>query len=172
MKKLALILPVLTAVFAVPVSAGNIANCEVVLMEPMIKDGKDTGAKFASFRPAAAFLSSVYDDEAGHETQLDDHDIRGVMCTRQALIPTLRDFPILATGIPFSVSENFDSPNSNLMTLYFKDGKFHHTYAGAKLNPGDLEKLKDVMEVFNLQPHELGETDTKENEIEDMESQE
>lgn len=158
MKRFALILPLMIAAFAPPALAGNIANCEVILMEPMIKDGEDTGAKFASFRPAAEFLSSVYDGEEGHATQLDEYDIRGVMCKRREIIPTLRDFPILATGIPFSVSENFDAVDSNLMTLYFKDDEFRYSYSGAELTQKELSDLTDVMEIFNLQPHNLGAT--------------
>ena len=156
MKKLTLIMAASLAGFAAPAFAGNIANCEVVLLEPMEKDGIDTGGRFASFRPAAEFISSIYDDEDGYARQLDGHDIRGVMCTRRAVIPTLRDFPILASGIPFSISDNFDAPDSKLMTLYFKDGEFKHIYSGAPLTETEQDELSNVMEVFNLQPHDLG----------------
>lgn len=148
----------LLAGFSAFAQAENIASCEVVLMENIVDEGKDTGAKMASYRPAAAFLSSVYDDEDGHLSTIGDFKIRGVMCERRAVIPTLRDFPILATGIPFSLSQNFDSAKSSLMTLYFKDGKFRHTYKGAPLSPSELSKLNDVMEIYNLQPHGLGKT--------------
>lgn len=156
MKKLMMSLPLLLAGFAPAAHAGNIANCEVVLMEPMESDGQDNGGRFASFRPAAEFISSVYDDKDGIAKNLDGHDIRGVMCTRRDIIPTLRDFPIVATGIPFSVSENFDASTSALMTVYFKDGEFQHLYKGAALNETQASKLNEVLEAFNLQPHDLG----------------
>ena len=149
------VLVTVSSLAAVSAHADNIAACEVVLMEPVLENGEPTGAEMASFRPAAEFMSSVYDDEDGFARELDGFKIRGVMCERREIIPTLRDFPIIATGVPLAMSENFDSPESNLMTLFYKDGKFKHTYSGAALSPSDQVKLDDVMEVFNLQPHDL-----------------
>ncbi len=155
MKKILIILPFCLAAFVLPAHADNIAACEVVLMEPVLKDGIDTGAKMASFRPAVAFMSSVYDDEDGVLKTLDGYDIRGVMCERRYVIPTLRDFPILATGLPLAMSENFDSPDSRLMTTFYKDSEFQYTYQGPPLSPSEEAKLKDVIDIFNLQPHGL-----------------
>lgn len=155
MKLKVCIMAVLAAAIAAPVHADNIAGCEVVLMEPVLEDGKPTGAEMASFRPAASFLSSVYDDEDGFVDVLDGFEIRGIMCERRSLIPTLRDFQIAATGLPLAMSENFDSSESNLMTVFYKDGRFQHTYDGAPLSVSEELRLTDVMEVFNLQPHDL-----------------
>lgn len=149
--------------FSVSAQADNIASCEVVLMEKIVDEGKNTGAKMASYRPGAEFISSVYDDEDGHVSEIGDHKIRGVMCERRGVIPTLRDFPIVATGIPLSLSQNFDSTKSSLMTLYFKEGEFRHIYKGKPLSPSEQSKLTDVMEIYNLQPHNLGKEDADEN---------
>lgn len=157
-----LLFPILSLAFAGPSAADNIAACEIVLMETVQEEGKDTNAQMASFRPAVDFLTSVYDDEDGHMTEIDGYKIRGIMCERNNIIPTLRDFPILATGLPFSLSQNFDSSTSGLMTVYYKDEQFLHTYKGGPLTDEQIGKLLDVMEVFNLQPHALGTTDTKE----------
>ena len=135
--------------------AGNIAACEVVLMEPVLDGEIDTGATMASFRPAAAFISSVYDDEEGYVSELDGYTIRGVMCTRKSVMPTLRDFPIVSTGVPFSMSENFDSTESSLMTVYYKDGAFQYDYRGRDLSEKEQAGLVDIIDVFNLQPHDL-----------------
>lgn len=158
MKKLWLSVPCLISAFALPASADNIAACEVILMETVQEDGKDTDAQMASFRPAVDFLSSVYDDEDGYMTEIDGYKIRGVMCERPDVIPTLRDFPILATGLPFSLSQNFDSSESSLMTVYYKDDRFRHAYKGGPLPENKIAELLDVIEVFNLQPHDLKST--------------
>ncbi len=135
--------------------ADNIAACEVVLMEPVMDGEIDTGAQMASFRPAAEFMSSVYDDEVGYVSELDGYKIRGIMCTRRSVMPTLRDFPIVATGIPFSMSENFDSTLSSLMTIFYKDGAFGYDYRGRDLHEKEQAALADIIDVFNLQPHDL-----------------
>lgn len=144
--------------------AGTESACEVVLMEPVMDKGVDIGAEMASFRPADAFMASVYDDMDGYKDEQDGFKIRGVMCTRDNIIPTLRDFPILATGLPFSISQNFDSAESGLMTLYYKDNRFWHAYSGPPLSDADIGALLDVMDVFNLQPHDLPKTETKQQE--------
>lgn len=166
MMKRSLIILAMTSLSPSFAQADNIASCEAILMEDILEEGEKTGAKLASFRPAAEFLSSVYDDEDGSVTVLDGYKIRGVMCQRRTVIPTLRDFPILATGVPLSLSQNFDSEKSSLMTLYFKDGEFRHTYKGEPLSPSELSKLNDVMEIYNLQPHNLGKTDDDKEEAE------
>lgn len=155
MKKLWLTLPIIISAFAPQAFADNIAACEVILMETVEEDGKETQAQMASFRPAVDFLSSVYDDKEGYMTEVDGYIIRGVMCERKDVIPTLRDFPILATGLPFSLSQNFDSAQSSLMTVYYKEDRFRHAYKGGPLPEDKIAQLLDVMEVFNLQPHDL-----------------
>ena len=146
--------------------ADNIANCEVVLMEPVLENDEPTGAEMASFRPAAEFLSSVYDEEHGHVKEINGYPIRGVLCQRNSIIPSLRDYPVIATGIPFSLSENFDSPDSRLITLYYKDGEFLHKYAGEELGKDDQSALDDVMEAFNLQAHDLKKPEEKDKDAE------
>lgn len=145
--------------------ADNIAKCEIVLLESVGEDGGS--AQVASFRPAGEFISSVYDGEEGHLTESDGHKIRAVMCERSDVIPTLRDFPLLATGIPFSISENFDSSDSRLMTFYYKAGEFKHKYKGPDLMAEDQTKLDEILDVYNLQPHKLPKPDITE-EVEDM----
>ncbi len=148
---LALVLPLLSGA----ASADNIAACEAVLMEPILDEGVETGATMASFRPATDFLSSVYDDKDSHLKEIDGHEIRGIMCTRRNVVPTLRDFPIVATGLSLAISENFDSPESNLLTVYYADGQFQYKYDGRPLSSEAQAKLADVMDIFNLQPHDL-----------------
>ena len=136
-------------------NAENPNNCEIVLIEQVTKEVERADAQLASFRPADDFLSSVYDGETGFQTQIDGLSIRGVMCQRAKILPTLRDFPVLATGIPLSLSDDFDRPDSQLMTIFYRDGKFQYKYSGEDLDQTEHNKLVDIMDVFNLQPHDL-----------------
>jgi len=153
--KILKIFPLVLIGFIPPSYADNVAKCEVVLLEPVMHEGTDTGAEVASFRPADGFIASVYDEEVGNISEIDGFDIKGVMCERLDVVPTLRDFPIITTGLPFSISENFDSPDSSLMTVYYKDGKFKHIYQGADLSEDGQTRLDDLMEILNLQAHNL-----------------
>ncbi|MEP3889939.1 MAG: hypothetical protein ABJN69_05695 [Hellea sp.] len=137
--------------------ADNIAGCEVVLMEKIAQEGLEGSAEVASFRPAEDFIASIYDDETEVLREIDGLPIRAIMCKRQSVIPSLRDFPIVATGTPFMISQNFDSTDSGLTTVYFQDGKFRSSYKGPELDAKIDAKMADRMEVFNLQPHDLAE---------------
>ncbi len=155
MKKLILSIMV-AAGFAATAQADNVADCEVLIQKPVELDGVKTSAYMKTYVPAIDFIASVYDDEAGHETQALGHDIKVLFCTRHNLIPTLRDFPLLATGIPMAVSPNFDASDSPII-YYFHDGeKFIHVYEGPDLSDDNAAKLTDAMDAFNLQPHNLG----------------
>ena len=145
------------------VQAGNTEMCEAAIMEPaMTEDGEVKGAKIASFRPAENFINSVYDEEDGHMDEIEGYKIRAVLCSRGSVIPTLRDFPLVATGIPIALSPDFDKPDSAVSTVYFHNGKFHHLYDGPELSEDDQASLEQVMEIFNMQPHDLN--DSKEDE--------
>ncbi len=147
------------ALSSAPALADNIANCEVVLMERIEQEGLEGAAEVASFRPAGDFLASVYSDDEGSEVlrEIDGLPIRAVMCERQSLVPSLRDFPIAATGIPFMISQYFDSTETGLTTIFFKDGEFRHSYKGPDLDPIVQAELEDRIEIYNFQPHDLAE---------------
>jgi hypothetical protein len=153
-------LAVLLLSCSAPVFADNIAGCEVVLMERIEQEGLEGSAEVASFRPAEDFIASVYDEETEILRKIDGLTIRAIMCKRQSVIPSLRDFPIVATGTPFMISQNFDSTESGLTTVYFKDGEFRHSYKGPDLDVETEAELIDRIEVFNLQPHNLAEKET------------
>jgi len=148
----ALLLTISTSAFA-----DNIAGCEVVLMEKIAQEGIEGKAEVASFRPAEDFIASIYDDETEVLREIDGLPIRAIMCKRQSVVPSLRDFPIVATGTPFMISQNFDSTSTGLTTVWFKGGKFKHSYKGPDLDEETEAELGDRMEVYNLQPHDLAE---------------
>ncbi len=126
------------------------------MAEKILEDGKPTGAVMQSFAPAAEVIASVYDSEDGRVEDIDGRRIQAILCERRNVIPTLRDFPILKAGIPLALSTDFEAADSRSVTVFFKDGEFHHVYKGAELTEDEQAKLDDAMEVFNLQPHDLG----------------
>jgi len=129
---------------AVPASAQS-SECEIVLM-PM--DGRAADGQFSD---ASTFLDSVYDGDEVHMESVGDLPVRAIMCRRDDLVPTMRDLPILKTGLPLSISQNFDSPASALLTLYDAGADFKAEYSGPKLSPADEKRLRDTLEIFNFQ---------------------
>ena len=142
---------------SMPAFADNIAGCEVVLMEKIQQEGVEGSAEVASFRPAGDFIASIYDEETDILRKIDGLPVRAIMCQRNSVVPSLRDFPIIASGTPFMISQNFDSTETGLTTIYFKDGEFRADYKGPKLVDALNAEMKDRLEVFNLQPHDLAE---------------
>jgi len=143
---------ILPAPFA---AADNIADCEVLIAERIEDEATGGSALISSYRPAAAFISSVYDEDPGHIREIDGHKIRALLCQRRRAIPTLRDYPLLETGIPLTLSQNFDSALSDVVIVQFKDGAFQSTYTGPGLSRDEAAELEDVIDVFNLQPNNL-----------------
>ena len=121
------------------------SNCEIVLM-PL-----GGSAAEGTFADAEGFLDSVYDGEEGHLSSVADVPIRAVMCERGTLVPTMRDLPILKTGLPLSLSQDFDSNTSGLLTLYDAGKDFKAEYSGPKLSEDDEKELRSTLEIFNFQ---------------------
>ena len=121
------------------------SNCEIVLM-PL-----GGSAAEGTFADAEGFLDSVYDGEEGHLSSVADIPIRAVMCERGTLVPSMRDLPILKTGLPLSLSQDFDSNTSGLLTLYDAGKDFKAEYSGPKLSEDDEKELRSTLEIFNFQ---------------------
>ncbi len=132
----------------------NIAACEIVIMQAVTDpDEKETDAMqtelteqsvpmMATFLPADDFIYSVFGGKNGHLTEVDGKPIRAIMCTRSSVIPTEFDEKLIQTGIPLHLSQNFDSPDSALMSINKQDGKFVHNYSGDPLSADDKEMLQ------------------------------
>ena len=123
-------------------SAGHASDgseCEVVLMQVIDVDDASGEAQAATFLPADDFIQSVHDKTPGHMAEIDGKPIRIVMCRRNDVIPTKSDYAIMATGIPFVLSQDFDSQDTDSLTMFWKDGKFQHIYKGYPLS-GEAER--------------------------------
>ncbi len=167
---LALFLLGLSGLTAPLAAADNIAACEVLIAERIEDEGTGGSALISSYRPAGAFISSVYDDEPGHIREVDGHNIRAVLCERRSAVPSLRDYPIIETGIPLTLSQNFDSAKSDVVIIRFKDGAFQASYTGPGLTPQAQAELDDVVAVFNLQPNDLAQREAAQTVETDAES--
>ena len=135
------VLPVLLLGFALP-SVAQSYVCEIALMP---EGGTTSDGQFAD---ASIFLESVYDDEEGHLETSFDIPIRAVMCQREDLIPTMRDLPILQTGLPLSLSQDFVSaytatPDTNRMGSRLRGNKIELikplSMTSSPLLPGTLQ---------------------------------
>jgi len=135
--------------------AGNVAECEIAISKPVLLDGKQTGAHIQTYLPASEYIASVYDEDDGHLTEIDGGRILALYCVRREVVPTVRDFNLIATGIPMALSTDFDDAASPLIYVYYKDGVFKHAYEGPEQTPERLAALNETMEVLNLQPHKL-----------------
>ena len=145
------------ALALVPASAlaGNVANCELVVMEE-IKDEDGGSMVMAAYPPAADFLQGVYDADTPLSTEHDGMPVRAVMCQRRDLMPDEDDYAILATGIPLALSQNFDSNTSDVLTVFFKGGAFQYTYGSADpIDPADEAALDALLADFSARDHGL-----------------
>jgi hypothetical protein len=135
----------------------NIAACEIVVQQPVVSPDEkkesdaETTPMIATFIPAEDFIYSVFDAEDGHMTELDGHPIQALMCKRRYLIPTEFDLRLIETHIPLYLSQDFDSADSDLMAVYFKDDKYHYQYSGNDLSKDSLEILDVRMTTLNAQ---------------------
>lgn len=140
-----------------PVSADNIANCEAVLLETIKDEKGNGGAKVASYRPATEFMASVYSEDEETLYEIDGLKIQAIMCKRLDVLPTSADFKILASGIPFFISQSFETSDSDLLSIFFKDGAFRHSYKGPGLSEETEALLAKRMTEFNAKEHDLAE---------------
>ena len=120
-------------------------------MELKLSNSTADNVRTAKFHDAGKFVDSVYDGEKGFQTKIDGSAILAVMCTRKSLLPTLRDLPLIKTGLPLSLSQDFDSPKSGLLTLYDDGTAYKADYTGPDDLAPNAKKLDSVMEIINLQ---------------------
>lgn len=143
--------------FSTAAFADNIAKCEIVLLETIEDESGRGGAQVASYRPAGDFMASVYQEDSETLYAVDDLAIQAVMCERFDVVPTKIDFKIIATGIPFFLSQSFESQDSDLISLFFKEGAFRYSYKGPGLSDETKALLDRRLVSLNEMDHDLGE---------------
>lgn len=123
--------------------AADLSDCEVLLVQVLQVEDAEGTAQIASYRPAEGFLRSLKDDLPGHMTQIDGQNIQALMCHRNEVIPAQSDYAVMSTGIPFILSQDFDSADTDSLTMYWKDGKIEHVYNGYPLSK-EIQAILDA----------------------------
>ncbi|WP_371396383.1 hypothetical protein [Fretibacter rubidus] len=143
------------SIFILALTVGTAAladdSCEIVTMDLTVSEKTEDNVRTAKFHDAKDFIDSVYDDTEGHIKEVDGKAVLAVMCERDTLLPQLRDLPLIKTGLPLSLSQDFDSTESGLLTVYDDGTAYRTDYTGPETLAPDTQKLKDVMEIINLQ---------------------
>ena len=133
----------LTAALSATALAADMSDCEVLLIQIVQAADEDAQAQIVSYRPAENFLKSIEDGVPGHMTQIDGQNIKALLCRRNDVIPAQSDYAVMSTGLPFILSQDFDSTVSDSLTTYWKDGKIEHVYKGNPLTE-DTQAILDA----------------------------
>lgn len=160
MKALWLLAAVLIAPSAA--SASGLDRCEIVVLDEIVdEDGGRLTA--ASYRSADAFLAGVFDEDVPLTLEDDGALIRGLICARNDLVPTERDYAVLTTGIPLSLSQDFDSADSDILTVYYDDSAFVHKYTSDYPMSDEFElAVRSALSDFSARDHGLVKAGPKE----------
>ena len=134
---------------AQPAWAGNVAHCEALIMQVVPSEDGLSEAQIASYRPAVGFLASLYDEEDGHLSEIDGFPIRAIMCRRNDVIPSADDYPILATGLPFVLSQDFDRSDTDSLTVFWKEETLDYVYKGHPLSDESQKILETRLDDFS-----------------------
>lgn len=129
--------------------AKDTSECELLLVQIIQSQDGQGEAQIPSYIPAEEFLTTLHDKKPGHMTEYAGHKIQAVMCRRNDVIPAHEDYAIISTGIPFILSQDFDSADTDSLTLYWKEGAIQHVYKGYPLSEESEAVLKTRLAVFS-----------------------
>lgn len=135
--------------FANTAQAADPEDCQIVIMETVEVEDASREAQIASFFPAADFINSATDDVTGHISEVNGQKIQALMCTRNEIIPAKSDYDFLATGIPFILSQDFDSQDTDSLTVKWIEGTFKYAYKGYPLSDEAETTLKARLAKFS-----------------------
>lgn len=123
--------------------AADTSECELLLVQIIQSPDGEGEAQIPSYIPAEEFMATLTDNEPGHMTDYLGHKIQAVMCRRDDIIPAQEDYAVISTGIPFILSQDFDSTDTDSLTLYWNDEKVEHVYKGYPLSQ-DAESILET----------------------------
>ncbi|WP_427454351.1 hypothetical protein [Litorimonas sp. WD9-15] len=133
----------------------NLADCEVLMMRFVADEAGNGGMQVSTYGPAEDYIASVYDDEDGHLKKLMGDPIRALLCERDDVIPVETDYALMATGIPFILSQDFDDTETDSLTIYWRHDHFDYVYKGYPLSEDTEGLLKDRLADFAGRDHGL-----------------
>ena len=152
-----LTLALAAALLPVPALAGNIAKCEAVI-SAFVEDENGGGADISSFRDPTDFFMGIYDEDTEPVTEIGGFPIRAIICERRDLMPDEDDYAILASGVMLSLSQAFDSKQSDMLTVKWIDGRFRWQWKSADpIDPDMRDALVERLADFSARDHGLGE---------------
>ena len=149
-----------TILFAVLLAApaiadDNIADCEIVVQQPVSQSGTAQDlqdappAMIATYLPAENFIFSVFDAKPGHIKTAQGKDILALMCVRSAVLPTQFDLKLIKTGVPLFLSQNFDAVDSDFMAIQKTNGAYTYDYSGPELSDEDSAAMQSMISTLN-----------------------
>ena len=130
-------------------------SCEIVIVKEVV-DGDGGRMSVAAYKPATDFIKAAKKEAKSVNMSDDGSPIRGVICVRNDLVPADEDYAILATGIPLSLSQDFDSADSDILTVYFDEGQFNHRYTSDYPMSSEFKVALDTqLAAFTARDHGL-----------------
>lgn len=118
-------------------------NCELLLIS--------ADESVPSYAKADSVIEDIYAGTEEKPRRYAGQNIKAIACTRVDIIPTLRDLPLIKTGLPLALSTDFDAPGAVLL-LIKDDGKAYIAESsGQALDAAAQKSLDDILEIFNLQ---------------------
>ena len=151
----------LALMFSPAAWADNVAHCEVLLVQNVEDPELGGTMQITAYHPAVSFIASVYDEDPEYLTQLDGHNIQALLCRRNELIPAETDYPMMATGVPFVLSQDFDRADTDSLTMFWKDGAFDYVYKGHPLSDEAQSLLETRLADFSSRKLEADEAAAK-----------
>ena len=134
---------------ALPALAGNIADCEVVVMDAV--EGEATSGVAAAFLDAGEVISSMLDPERPTLAVIDGRPVQALMCTRRNPVPDAEDVPLIASGIPFILSSDFDSDSAPVVTLALDEERRAVARMAVGLSAPQETALADFLDAYEPQ---------------------
>ncbi|MEL6687280.1 MAG: hypothetical protein AAFP97_06645 [Pseudomonadota bacterium] len=149
------IIALATALLPLSAVANIHEGCEIVIVKEVV-DSDGGRMTVAAYKSAADFIKAAKSDAKSVSLEDDGAPIRGVICVRNDLVPAKADYAILATGVPLSLSQNFDSADSDILTVYFENGQFTHRYTSDYPMSSEFEDaLNAQLKDFTARNHGL-----------------
>lgn len=141
------------------------SSCEVLTMRYIPDEAGQGGMDLTTYAPAQDYINSVYDDDAGHISTIRGDRIRALLCERDDVLPVDADYPLLTTGVPFILSQDFDDTETDSLTIFWRKTYFDYVYKGHPLSLETETLLKSRLEAYSNRDHGLNNDKVKTPEI-------
>ena len=150
----------ITLLSAAPALAGNVANCEVLVM----REVGDKQGVAATFSDGADVVASMLDPDRPTIAAIDGAPIQALMCTRRNPVPDDEDTPLIASGIPFILSTDFNSQDAPLVTVALDEDRQAIVRIAVGLSAGQETSLAEFIDGYEpAEPKYTGGNDVEDD---------